>query len=438
MTTHPSVNLFSPHFRTDPYGGFASLRQQGPVAHITLPDGRTARVVVGYDAVVAVLKDERFIKDYANLAEDNARPRRVPAFLRQFAILSNNMLRKDPPDHTRLRSLVSKAFTPRRIEQLAPRIQQIADDLLDEMAKKDEVDLIDAYAFPLPIIVISELLGIPVEDRDKFRRWSGILVSSLGDLLVEEQQMLKATSALGFLRRFAPWRLDRLRLLNAVNAFIRYVRHLIAERRANPQNDLVSALIQAEVEGDARPERSALSEDELISMIILLLAAGHETTVNLIGNGTLALLRNPDQLAQVKANPDAIKGVIEELLRYNNPVNMVTRIASEEIPVGGEIIARGERIFVAIAAANHDPAHFANPEDLDVMRAENRHLGFGQGIHFCLGAPLARLEGQIALSALLRRFPDLQLAVTPDALEWRNGFLLHGLRALPVRLYKQK
>jgi cytochrome P450 len=244
--------------------------------------------------------------------------------------------------------------------------------------------------------------------------------------------MLKATSALGFLRRFAPWRPERLRLLNAVNAFIRYVRHLIAERRANPQSDLISALIQAEAEGDK------LSEDELISMIILLLAAGHETTVNLIGNGTLALLRNPDQLAQVKANPDAIKGVIEELLRYNNPVNMVTRIASEDISVGGETIARGERIFVAIAAANHDPAQFHNPGDLDVMRAENRHLGFGQGIHFCLGAPLARLEGQIALSALLRRFPDLQLAVTPDQLVWRNGFLLHGLRALPVRLYKQK
>ncbi|MCB0116574.1 MAG: cytochrome P450 [Caldilineaceae bacterium] len=428
MTTHPAINIFSPHFRTDPYGSFASLREQGPVARVTLPDGRSAKVVVGYDAVVAVLKDDRFIKDYTNLAEDKSTPRRVPAGLRQFAVLSNNMLRKDPPDHTRLRSLVSKAFTPRRIEQLAPRIQQIADDLLNEMAKKGEVDLIDAYAFPLPIIVISELLGIPVEDRDKFRHWSNLLVGSLGELLVEEQQMIKATSAIGFLRRFAPWRMDRLRLLNAVNAFIRYVRRLIATRRANPQNDLVSALIQAEAEGDK------LSEDELISMIILLLAAGHETTVNLIGNGTLALLRNPEQLAQVKANPDAIKTVIEELLRYNNPVNMVTRIASEDITVGGETITRGERIFVAIAAANHDPAHFANPEDLDVLRAENRHLGFGQGIHFCLGAPLARLEGQIALSALLRRFPDLQLAIDPDALEWRTGFLLHGLDALPVRL----
>lgn len=428
MTTHPSINLFSPHFRTDPYGSFASLRDQGPVARVALPGGRTARVVVGYDSVVAVLKDERFIKDYANLAEDKTAPRRVPPILRQFAVLSNNMLRKDPPDHTRLRSLVSKAFTPRRIEQLAPRIQQIADDLLDEMAKKGEVDLIDAFAFPLPIIVISELLGIPVEDRDKFRHWSNLLVGSLGELLVNEQQMLKSRSTLGFLRRFAPWRPGRLRLLNAVNAFIRYVRHLIAMRRANPKNDLVSALIQAEAEGDK------LSEDELISMIILLLAAGHETTVNLIGNGTLALLRNPEQLAQVKANPDAIKGVIEELLRYNNPVNMVTRIASEDVTVGGETIARGERIFVAIAAANHDPAHFHNPADLDVLRAENRHLGFGQGIHFCLGAPLARLEGQIALSALLRRFPDLQLATDPDALEWRTGFLLHGLRALPVRL----
>ncbi len=428
MSTLTSVNLFSSHFRADPYGSFATLRQQGPVARVTLPDGRTARVVVGYDAVVSVLKDGRFIKDFASLAEDNTQPQHVPALLRQFAMLSSNMLRKDPPDHTRLRALVSKAFTPRRIEQLAPRIQQIADELLDGLQDQPRIDLIDAYAFPLPIIVISELLGIPVADRNKFRRWSDLLVGSLGELLVEEQQMVKATSGFAFLRRFAPWRADRLRLLMTVNAFVRYFRHLIAERRANPQNDLVSALIHAESQGES------LSEEELLSMLILLLLAGHETTVNLIGNGTLALLRNPQQMAQVQSNPDAVKTVIEELLRYNNPVNMVTRIAGEEITLGGETIARGERIFVAIAAANHDPAHFSNPDDLDVLRAENRHLGFGHGIHFCLGAPLARLEGEIALSTLLRRFPDLQLAAEPDGLEWRTGFILHGLRALPVRL----
>jgi cytochrome P450 len=429
MTTldSPIVDLFSTHFRADPYADFAALGAQGPVAKVTLRDGRTIRMITGYDAVVAVLKDDRFIKDPRALTTKE-QPMHLPGFLRHFAVLGNNMLRKDPPDHTRLRALVSKAFTPRRIEQLAPRIQEIADDLLDAVQGEPQIDLIDAYAFPLPIIVISELLGIPSQDRDKFRRWSDLLVNNLGQLLIEEQQLVSATSALAALRRFAPWRSERIRLLMTANAFIRYFRHLIAERRDNPKQDLISALIQAEADGES------LSEDELISMLVLLLLAGHETTVNLIGNGTLALLRHPDQLARAQQNPGAIKTVIEELLRYNNPVNMVTRIASEDLTVADETIHKGERVLVAIAAANHDPAHFPNPADLDVLRAENRHLGFGHGIHFCLGAPLARLEGQIAISTLLRRFPNLQLAADPASLTWRTGFILHGLQALPVQL----
>jgi cytochrome P450 len=427
MAVTERVDFLSPEFRANPYPTFARLREQGPVVRVTMPGGHSIWVVTQYEAVVAVLKDNRFIKDPRKLTSED-RPVQLPGPLHQFEILSNNMLRRDPPDHTRLRALVAKAFTPRRIEQLAPRIQEIADELLDVVQDREEIDLIDSYAFPLPIIVISELLGIPVEDRDKFREWSDRLVNNLGQLLLEEGQLRASSSPLTLLRRFAPWRPERMQLLLTARAFIRYFRGLIAQRRVRPTNDLVSALVQVEEEGER------LTEEEMISMLVLLLLAGHETTVNLIGNGTLLLLQNPAQLAHVRQNPAAMKSAVEEILRAKNPVNMVSRIASEDIILSGERICKGDRLLVAIASANHDEAVFKDAEELDVLRKDNRHVGFGQGIHFCLGAPLARLEGQIALDTLLRRFPEMALAVSPEALRWRPGFLLHGMQELPVKL----
>jgi cytochrome P450 len=316
------------------------------------------------------------------------------------------MLDKDPPDHERLRRLVSKAFTPRLIERMRPRVQEIADTLLDAVKKKDKggMDLIDDYAFPLPITVIAELLGVTAEDRNRFREWSDAAVS--GDTTQEYVEKI---------------------LLPHMQAFIAYLRGLFEEKRRDPKDDLISALVLAEEAGDK------LSEDELLAMVFLLLVAGHETTVNLIGNGTLALLQNPDQLQKLKDDPSLIKPAIEELLRYDGPVETSTeRFAREDVAIGDMVIPKGEMVMVVIAAADHDPERFPEPDAMDIARADNKHLAFGKGIHHCLGAPLARMEGQIALGTLLRRMPDLRLKSSPESLTWRPGMVLRGLTGLPV------
>jgi cytochrome P450 len=318
--------------------------------------------------------------------------------------LSRNMLDMDPPDHQRLRSLVSKAFTPRLIERLRPRVQAIADGLLDAVQDRGEMDLIDDYAFPLPITVIAELLGVPAEDRDSFREWSDAAVS--GNTTQEH--------------------LDKV-LIPHMQAFTDYLHALFEEKRKNPKDDLVSALLRAEEAGDK------LSEDELLGMVFLLLVAGHETTVNLIGNGVLALLQHPDQLQKLKDDPSLIKPAVEELLRYDGPVETSTeRFAREDVRIGETVIPRGEMVLVVLAAADHDPERFADPDELDITRVDNRHLAFGKGIHHCLGAPLARMEGQIAISTLLARMPDLRLKGSPESLSWRPGLTLRGLRGLPL------
>jgi cytochrome P450 len=368
-----------------------------------LPDGRGVWLVTRYDDVVAVLKDERFAKDWrrAMTPEQLAQIPPIPEVMRP---LSENMLDKDPPDHERLRRLVSKAFTPRLIERMRPRVQEIADTLLDAVEDKGGMDLIDDYAFPLPITVIAELLGVPVEDRNRFREWSDAAVS--GDTTQEYVEKI---------------------LLPHMQAFIEYLRALFEEKRENPKDDLISALVLAEEAGDK------LSEDELLAMVFLLLIAGHETTVNLIGNGTLALLQNPDQLQKLKDEPLLIKPAIEELLRYDGPVETSTeRFAREDVAIGDTVIPKGEMVMVVIAAADHDPERFPEPDTLDIARADNKHLAFGKGIHHCLGAPLARMEGQIALGTLLRRMPDLRLKGSPESLTWRPGMVLRGLTGLPV------
>jgi cytochrome P450 len=396
------VNIASPEFKANPYPFYARLRAQAPVYRMTLPTRETAWLITRYDDVVAVLKDERFVKDTANaLTPEQAA--RQPWFRKIFKSLKRNMLNQDPPDHTRLRALVNKSFTPRLVDQMRGRIQRLTDDLLDVVQGREQMDLIRDYALPLPTTIISEMLGVPAADRHQFHRWSNAVMSA-------------AHSTRGLVKAVP----------NAL-LLMRYIRKFIKKRRANPQDDLVSALAQAEEAGDR------LSEDELMAMVFLLLVAGHETTVNLIGNGTLALLEHPDQMEKLRNDPALIKSAVEELLRYASPVETGTeRYASEDVTIAGVTISRGDMIYVVIASANRDERQFTNPDSLDITREPNKHLAFGLGAHFCLGAPLARLEGQIAISTLLRRLPCLRLTVAPGGLRWRRGLLLRGLEALPV------
>ena len=376
-------------FRENPYPLYRYLHATAPVQW---NDVLGAWLLVRYADVTGSLTDARFSADRtkAGLVSDGYQ-------------VAKSILVSDPPDHTRLRALVSKAFTPRMVEQLRPRIIAIVGELLDRIAAREgAVDLIPALAYPLPVVVIAELLGVPAEDRVKFQRWSAVLAASL-DPLVSAELM------------------DRV--AEARESLHVYLRGIIAERRRQPRSDLISALVAVEERGDT------LSEPELVVMCTLLLIAGHETTVNLIGNGVLALLRNPDQLARLQADPSLIGSAIEELVRFDSPVQMTGRIATEPVEIGGEMIEPGQWILPLLGAANHDPRQFCEPDRLDLARNPNAHVAFGRGIHFCLGAPLARLEGQIAIGALVRRFPKLTLAGEPRR---RQQITLRGLESLPV------
>lgn len=378
------------------------LREQGPLVRCSSLFGAgNAWIVTAYEDGVALLKDPRFIKDLRKgLSQQDGQEN--TDVMRRFLAFRRDMLTVDPPDHTRLRGLVSKAFTPRMIEQLRPRIEQIADELLRAVQAQGTMDLIADFAFPLPITVICELLGVAVEDRQQFRSWSQAIV----------------TGPSGPQPELA---------ISALEAFIQYIKQLLEDKRTRPGSDLTSSLVRVEEQGDR------LSEDELISMIWLLIIAGHETTVNLIGNGMLALLQHPQQLDLLRADPSLLPSATEELLRYTAPVSLSTpRWASEDIVIHGQVIHKGEMVFVSLIAADTDPAQFPDPSRLDIARRENQHIAFGKGIHYCLGAPLARLEGQIAIGMLLQRFPHLRLAQDPEQLIWGPNPLLHGLSSLPV------
>ena len=378
-------------FRENPYPLYRYLHASAPVQW---NDVLQAWLLARYTDVVSVLTDARFSADRTK----QGLPEPPDGYQ-----LAKSMLVSDPPDHTRLRALVQKAFTPRMIDQLRPRIVTVVGELLERMAERDEpLDLIGDLAYPLPVVVIAELLGVPAEDRVTFQEWSALLAASLDPLV-------------------SPELMDRV--VAARDALHGYLRGIIAERRQQPRADLISALVAVEERGDV------LSEPELVVMCTLLLIAGHETTVNLIGNGTLALLRHPEALARLQADPALITSAIEELLRFDSPVQMTGRIATQPLEIGGQKIARGEWVLPLIGAANHDPTQFSDPDTLDIARAPNPHVAFGRGIHFCLGAPLARLEGQIAIGSLVRRFPKLALAGEPVR---RNQITLRGLQSLPV------
>ena len=401
-------DLASPAFKANPYPFYARLRAEAPVWSATLRDRRTAWLVTRYEDVAGVLKDDTFAKDKLNAmdSEQRAKTPWVPGFLKP---LERNMLDLDDPDHVRLRALVSKAFTPRLIERLRGRIDALCEELLDAMERerkrKDGTDLVAGYALPLPATVIAELLGVPAEDHARFHRWSNRLVSVSSGR-------------------------DMLRALPAALAFVRYLRNLVERRRADPEDDLITALIRAEEAGDK------LSEDELLAMAFLLLVAGHETTVNLIASGTLALLEHPEQTARLRRDPSLVKPAVEELLRYTSPVELATeRYARKDTEIRHTRIPRGGLVLAVLGSANRDEQHFEDPDVLDLARDPNRHLAFGRGgVHHCLGAPLARMEGQIALSALLLRFPGARLAMAPESLHWRRGLFLRGLEKLPLVL----
>ncbi|MEQ8675992.1 MAG: cytochrome P450 [Aggregatilineales bacterium] len=390
--------------RANPQAFYEEMRQTSPIFKGIGPmTGNTFWFFTHYDDVVSVLKDQRFGKEFRKhlTPEEAAAFGPEPAPDDMFAVINRHLLNVDPPDHTRLRALVHKAFTPRMVENLRPRITEIADDLLNDMEGKSEVDLLDSFAFPLPITVIAEMLGIAPEDRIKFREWTRVLL-------------------------FDP---DMDNNMASIMEFTSYMNAKIDEYQQTPADNILSALIQAEEGGDS------LDRMELLSMIFLLLVAGHETTVNLIGNGTLALMQHRDQLEKLHNDPALIKTAVEELLRWNGPVETpTTRWAFEDVEISGVTIPKGDMVLPSLLAANRDPAMFENPNTLDITRDPNRHIAFGHGIHYCVGAPLARLEGTIAINALLARFPNIDLAVPEESLEWAENLLLHGMRALPVRL----
>ncbi|MED0972974.1 cytochrome P450 [Bacillus paramycoides] len=395
------INLASAQFKEDAYEIYKESRKVQPILFVNKVEIGKEWLITRYEDALPLLKDNRLKKDPANVFSQNRM--KMYLSLDNSDHLTTHMLNSDPPNHNRLRSLVQKAFTPKMITQLEGRIQEIADDLINDVQQKGTLNLVDDYAFPLPINVISEMLGIPKEDQAKFRIWSHAVIAS--PVTPEE---IKDTE-------------------KQLSEFITYLQYLVDVKRQDPQEDLVSALILAESDGHK------LSAPELYSMIMLLIVAGHETTVNLITNTVLALLENPDQLQLLKENPKLIDSAIEEGLRYYSPVEITTaRWAAEPFKIHDQTIQKGDMVIIALASANRDETVFENPEVFDITRENNRHIAFGHGSHFCLGAPLARLEAKIAISTLLKRMPGLQISGNREEIKWQGNYLMRSLEELPL------
>jgi cytochrome P450 len=424
------LDIGDPRFMDDAYDTYADLRAKGPVSRVRFAggaeegagdDGEEQRGFFGlqetyfvthYDEVIATLLDHRFAVDPRSTMTPEQVEQQEAQTPEEFRLLSRSIISIDPPDHTRLRKLVQPSFTGRGIQALRGNIQQIVDELLDqaerdaagrgEAAPDRRMDLIEAFAYPFPVTVISDMLGIPREDRETIQGWTENLL-----------------------------RVDRGRVDEEVRAglreFIDYLRGLFERKRRAPEDDMISRLLHVEEDADV------LDEDEVLATVFLMFLAGHVTTVNLVGNGVVALLTHPEQLAKLKADPELAKGVVEETLRYWGPVDFIgRRIAREDVEVGGTVVPTGEQATVSLASANRDPERFANPDVFDITRADaNRHVAFGKGIHVCLGAPLARVEGQVAFSTLFRRYPELRLAIPAEEVRWGSSFL-RGFARLPV------
>jgi hypothetical protein len=396
-------NPLDPRLRTNPYDVYRELRNESPVFWQAMMQ---TWVLTRYDDNLTVLRDHASFSSERTRAR-NALIQQLESYRLSSGPLGTTptMLSIDPPAHTRMRHLVNKAFTPRVIERIRPHIAEIADQLLDELPVPGELDVVRDLAIPLPVIVIAEVLGVPLSDRERFKAWSTDVANSLGGPFQP------------------PDVLERARVSS--NEIADYFRDQIAQRRRAPRDDLLSALCAAEEQGDL------LSEDELIATCILLLVAGNETTTNLIGNGMLALLEYPDERRRLQADPSLIETAVDEMLRYEGSVQMTSRIVDHGLEFRGRHFEEGQVVLLLLAAANRDPAQFPEPDRFDVARRPNRHLAFGQGIHYCLGAPLAVAEAQVAFQTLLRRLPEPEAAFeTP---EWGQSFILRGLKSLPVR-----
>lgn len=396
-------NLQRPEIRANPYPFYEKLREQDPVHW----DELGFWVLTRYDDITFVYTDPRFsraqglMRGYERLPEDG---QKIAAPV--YGSFSKTMFYSDPPYHTRLRGLVSKAFTPRAVEQMRPTIQRITDELLDEVEEQGQMDLIPDFAYPLPIMVIAEMLGLPGGDRKELKGWSDDLFAILGTV-----------------KRHTPESLERA--AQSLKKLTDYVTALSQARRVDPQNDLLTALV-AVVEAGER-----LSQEELAANVNILLSAGHETTSNLFGNGVLALLQHPEQMQKLRQQPELIGLTVEEMMRYDNPVQVAYRSAAEDVELGGKLLHKGDLVNMVLGAANRDPQRFSDPNRFDVTRDEGKHLGLGLGIHFCLGAPLLRLEAEIVFNTILRRFPKLELA--SDSWEWQEQPIFRGVKSLPVR-----
>lgn len=396
------LDIADPAIRSNPYPYYDRIRAEQPF----FPGQQDGTVVLTRFAdCEAVLRDPHWSSnpEHAPMPES---AEDMDARQAMSSMNTNVLLFIDPPDHTRLRKLVSKAFTPRTVERLRPRIQQLVDEILDEAAERGELDVVADLGYVLPVTVICEMLGVPVEDRDLFGPWSSDASRLLDGMLDEETTQRGVMGAM---------------------QIVAYLNGLIDDHRAEPRDDLLSALIAAEEEGDR------LTEDELRTNLLLLFIAGHETTMNLIGNGTKALLEHPDQLQRWHDDPTLAVSAVEELLRFDGPVHVTGRIATEDgLVVGGRTFAKGDAVVTLVAAANRDPERFPNPDQLDLGRNDSHHLAFSYGIHYCLGAALARLEGQVALGSLVARFPHM--ALLTDPVEYRDHFVLRGLKELRIKV----
>ncbi|MDW3036700.1 MULTISPECIES: cytochrome P450 family protein [Bacillus cereus group] len=401
LSIEDGINLASAQFKEDAYEIYKESRKKQPILFVNQVEIGKEWLITRYEDALPLLKDNRLKKDWTNVFSQDTK--NMYLSVDNSDHLTTHMLNSDPPNHSRLRFLVQKAFTPKMIAQLDGRIQRIADDLISDIERKGTLNLVDDYSFPLPIIVISEMLGIPKEDQAKFRIWSHAVIAS-----PETPEEIKETE-------------------KQLSEFITYLQYLVDMKRKEPKEDLVSALILAESEGHK------LSARELYSMIMLLIVAGHETTVNLITNTVLALLENPNQLQLLKDNPKLIDSAIEEGLRYYSPVEVTTaRWAAEPFQIHHQTIQKGDMVIIALASANRDETVFENPEIFDITRENNRHIAFGHGSHFCLGAPLARLEAKIAITTLFKRMSDLQIKGDRKDIKWQGNYLMRSLEELPL------